>query len=258
MGHLKPGVQARQSEELVLPVAFPNVPGLQSVGAEDPGGQNPPREQIAPVRPSVGVGLVAFTRHTYPALQFPLGAMSAGAAQYIPGEHSVHCDDAESPEAFEKVPTGHATDVPREDPAGHAYPGGHTVGETVSTPQKKAAGHVRQAVALLAFWYVPAPHGSGAALPPTQRLPGGHAVPLVLAPPGQNWPGGQRVVGRTMPDVGHRSAGEHGRQPAADVVPVVLAKVPAGHAAGDADPATQNEPFGQTSPTALGAAPVAV
>jgi len=136
VGHLNPGVQARQSDVLGRPVALPNVPGLQSVGAEDPAGQNPPREQIAPVRPSVGVGLVAFTRHTYPAVQFPLGAMSAGAAQYIPGEQSVHCDVAERPEAFEKVPTGHGTDVPREDPEGHAYPGGQSVGETVPTPQK--------------------------------------------------------------------------------------------------------------------------
>ena len=101
MGQVKPGVQARQSDELVRPVAFPNVPGLQRVGAEEPAGQNPPRAQMDPVRPSVGVALVAFEMHTYPALQFPLGATRAGAAQYMPGEQRVHCDDAESPEAFE-------------------------------------------------------------------------------------------------------------------------------------------------------------
>lgn len=101
------------------------------------------------------------------------------------------------------------------------------------------------------FWYVPAAHDTGDALPATHMLPAGHSVLALASPPAQMKPASHRRVGRTMPLEGQVRPGGHAKQLASDTPPVALRNVPGGHGVAVALPAGQYDPVGQMTPVTL-------
>ena len=68
--------------------------------------------------PSVGAGVEAPPKQTYPALQKPEGAVSPGAAQYAPALHGEQPAAVARPLTLENVETGHGHCIAADVPAG--------------------------------------------------------------------------------------------------------------------------------------------
>ena len=145
-----------------------------------------------------------------------------------------------------KVDAGHGVEVPTSLPAPHQKPCGHVVVALAPAGQKDPAGHVRHEDDPAVGWYVPAVHGTGAALPPAHRLPAGQSVVATASPPAHTKPASHGREGVTVPELGHVKPALHARQPASDVSPVALPKVPGGHGTGTLLLATQYDPSGHT------------
>ncbi len=69
--------------------------------------------------------------------------------------------------------------------------------------QKYDDGHATQIDMPDTFWYVPAAHGVGDALPEGHMLPAGHIVLADATPPAHTKPASHRRVGFTVPLDGH-------------------------------------------------------
>lgn len=54
------------------------------------------------------MGVVAFPRHRYPALQLPAGADRPGMSQYIPGKHDRQSSSDDTDVLGLKVPVGNS------------------------------------------------------------------------------------------------------------------------------------------------------
>jgi hypothetical protein len=113
------------------------------------------------------------------------------------------------------VPTWQSTAVPFVDPAGHAYPAGHSKVQTLVSP--------------LPPLYVPAGQSLQAPAPASAYLPAGHFF--------------------NVPDVdpaGHSYPAEHGHEHRADVRPVADPNRPGGHNVQVAAAAREYCPAGHT------------